>query len=102
LPVVISIGEDDGRGIAPGPSGYAGLRKILDWANFIILHSSGGDEQHYRQVVAAALATRHVLLIETITNQHDAWERLLPEDKPGLIIKARPGEIHPQPPAIVH
>ncbi|WP_149541440.1 hypothetical protein [Siccirubricoccus phaeus] len=70
-PQVIVIGDDGGE--ERGPAGFPKLRKLLEWAAVVVLHSCGGEEHHYDMAVEAATERRRVLFIETATGRREAW-----------------------------
>ncbi len=65
-PTVLLIGDDPGspNGLG-GPDAWRCSHKIGQWAQAAIVHGSGGDAQHYRFAVTAALTFRRVVFIES-------------------------------------
>ncbi|MFT8247252.1 hypothetical protein [Roseomonas sp. BN140053] len=106
-PTVVVLGGDPGpRVLTPGPEAFPQARRLLAWSAYTMLHASGGQEEHYSAVVEAARLVRRVLLVETATDQEDAWRELLQAETdrrggagrhlPSLIISARDrGGVHP-------
>jgi hypothetical protein len=76
-PTLASVADDDEMSCT-GPSGFSAVSKLIDWANRVILYSTGEDAAFYRLAVAAAIQFRRVLLIETTTALEGAWLRIIP------------------------
>lgn len=68
---VVVIGDDGG--ISSGPADFPQSRRLIAWADRVMLHAAGGQAAHYALVAAAARVHRRVLLIETNTSAEAAW-----------------------------
>lgn len=74
-PTLVVLGDDGDE--PTGPSGFPQAQRLLAWADALMLHSCGGEERHYEMVVEATRQSRRMLMIETSTNQREAWMALV-------------------------
>ena len=73
-PTVLLIGDDPGSPSGQGgPDAWRCSSKIGGWAQAVVVHGSGGDAQHYRLAVGAALMLKRVAFIESTSLHALAW-----------------------------
>jgi len=88
-----------GDGAAPaGPGDFPQSRRLLGWANFIVLHGSGGLAWHYQLAAEAALAMGRVVIAESTAAHLDEWfslKRATAPRTPGIGWRVPPGGQHP-------
>jgi hypothetical protein len=94
-PVVVLVGDDDHA--STGPSGWKCARRLPEWAGAAIVHSAGGDPEHYRFALVTALGCGRLVLVETDTAHAAEWEELFRGRIPVLAIRAPEGRLHPEP-----
>lgn len=95
-PTIVIVADDIPE--ATGPGRWPQARKILRWANGVILHGTGGAAQHSVIAVEMALALGRVVQIEMEARQHEAWLALALPHRPRLAllnIMPPPGGQHP-------
>lgn len=93
-PGILLIGDDDET--PTGPAAWQCGRRARKWGSLAIVHAAGGDSSHYRAAVVAAGLHRRLLLIETTSEQRDAWLSFLAAAMPVAVITTRPGDLHPR------
>ena len=73
-PTVLLVGDDPGgpNGLG-GPDAWRCSSKVGIWAQAAVVHGAGGDPQHYRFAVAAALTFGRVVFIESTACHALAW-----------------------------
>ena len=97
LPTVTVLCGDDHSGRCR-PSDFPQAVRWLRWARAIVLHGTGGREEHYAEAVAAALRVRRVLVVELPSRAVPEWFELAQRVAPkahGLMILPPPGAVHP-------
>ena len=76
-PVLIVIGDDVPGQAALGPSGWLPTRRLLEWADFAVIHGAGATVDHYRTIARLAAHRRRTILVETSSIASVEWiERL--------------------------
>lgn len=70
-PTIVLIGDDDYR--TSGPIGWAGLRPLMRWARFGLVHAAGADVSTYRHALRLVRHQRRLVMIETAASAHNAW-----------------------------
>ena len=96
--VVVLVDDDDATRV--GPNGWRYAARVMRWARGAFLHGTGGTPQHYELAVLVAQQVRHLVLVETSSNQLDAWQALaLRSIPPKHIVRIEPpnGGVHPVP-----
>ena len=97
-PAVALVGDDADHD-ATGPDGWAVSSGLRRWARAAVIHGAGGEHQHYRWAVAAALQFDRVAFVETTSARVVAWRAFLNCPRTFMIIpKSGP---HPVAPAMV-
>lgn len=97
-PAVVLLGDDDDE--PSGPAGWACARRLLDWADLLIVHGTGGEREHYEAAVEATQTLRRVLFVETTSDLAPAWIEAarLCNPLPALRLHLpQPGASHPVP-----
>jgi hypothetical protein len=75
-PSIVVVISDDG-GLSDGPQDFPQARRLLAWADRLMVHATGGEEAHYSLLAAAARKFPRVLLVETHTAAEAAWMDLV-------------------------
>jgi hypothetical protein len=93
-PVLLIVADDlEPERPSTPPSGWRCARMLRAWAKSAIVHGAGGEAEHYRLVVVAALTTGRAVMVETSSTCAVPWaEFLFP--LPTLLILPRSGP-HP-------
>jgi hypothetical protein len=91
-PVIILIGDDTEAPL--GPAGWRCVRRLRRVARGALVHATGGQREHYETALAGAAATRFLVMIETNSENADAW-RVEFKHLPGMMIVAPHGQHHP-------
>ncbi|MCX7380031.1 MAG: hypothetical protein NT133_01130 [Alphaproteobacteria bacterium] len=73
-PTIVLIGDDDYR--TSGPTGWAGLRPLMRWARFGLVHAAGADVATYRHALRLVRRERRLVMVETAASAHTAWRVL--------------------------
>ena len=73
---VALIGDDADRAVT-GPQSWVAADSLRRWARAVFIHGSGGEHQHYRWAVAAALQFDRVAFVETTSARVEAWRAFL-------------------------
>ena len=95
-PTVLLIGDDPGGpNGAGGPDAWRCACKIGGWAQAVFVHGAGGEDEHYRAAVAAALKVSRVAFIETTSRHAAGWAERIGCPRT-LLILPRTGP-HPVP-----
>lgn len=98
-PTVVVVPADDYSD--RGPESWPSARAAFRWAKKIVIHASGGTEQHYEAAIKAALICRRVLLVESSARAAPKWMALTDDTKPVLLIVPPPDSVHPILPAVM-
>jgi hypothetical protein len=98
-PIVALVGDDDYA--TTGPDGWACADKLRRWANFAVVHGTGGQRQHYASAAVMAARVRRLLFIETSSTGAQLWAGFLAERIPPLTFMGLlpPVGAHPVMPA---
>lgn len=76
LPTILLLGDDDHADT--GPVGWRCAREAAGWAAAAIVHGAAGKAADYAEAVAAAVALRRLLFVETASRHVQAWGALMP------------------------
>jgi hypothetical protein len=94
--VAVLCGDDESDRCRP--SDFPQAVRWLRWARAIMLHGTGGREEHYAAAVGAALRVRRVLVVDLPSRAVPEWFELARRVAPkahGLMILPPPGQAHP-------
>lgn len=91
-PAVVLLCGDDGSG-RHRPSDFPQAVRWLRWARAIMLHGTGGREEHYMVAVIAAQVARRVLVVDLPSYAIPEWAALVDHVAP------RAGKLMLTPPA---
>ncbi|ABQ31495.1 hypothetical protein [Acidiphilium cryptum] len=93
-PLVILVGDDGETPV--GPDGWRCTARLRRMARSAIVHAAGGQRGHYQEAVRAAVSGAAPLaLIETTTEQAQAWRAVFGQ-RPQILILPPPGDRHPR------
>ena len=101
-PLIIVVGDDPPTTSmeAIGPEPWLMRRKLRYWQpRRALVHASGGAPEHYRTIVAVALAVERVLVFETGSAHAQAWRDAVAPICPTLVLVPLKGGVHPIPEA---
>lgn len=99
-PTVVMLGDDDDE--PSGPAGWPCARRLLDWADLLIVHGTGGEREHYEAAIEAAQTLKRVLFVETTSGKAPAWVEAAKLSNPLPALKLHVplfGGVHPAPDA---
>ena len=86
---------------AGGPTIWPQAKRLLKWANALVLHGAAGRAADYERIAQLAVVHRQLLLAEIRFEHMQAWMELAAPEMPRLhILQIVPeGGQHPLPPA---
>ncbi len=74
-PTVVVVADD--HPAATGPGGWPQARRLLRWANAVVVHAAGGRAEDYAEIAEATIHFRRLLLIEIEYRHMQAWGALI-------------------------
>lgn len=100
MPTIVILADDHPASTGPAP--WRQVRRLLRWAQVVVLHATGGAKEHFEMLTETTELTGRVLLIEMQYCHHAAWLTLVQPYMPRLKVLSivpPPGDHHPRRPA---